>query len=52
MLNFYDDKEYKKALEKVELLVAKYPTHAETNAFKALILNSLKRQKEAFDLIK
>jgi len=52
MLELYDNKEYKKALEKSDNILSKYPDHAEANAFKALILNSLKRGQEAFELIK
>jgi tetratricopeptide (TPR) repeat protein len=52
MLGLYDDKEYKKALEKAEMVLAKYPDHVETSAFKALILDQLKRKTEAYDLIK
>lgn len=52
MLGLYDDKEYKKALEKADLVLAKYVNHVETTAFKSLILDQLKRKNEAFDLIK
>ena len=49
MLELYDQKEFKKALDKSELILEKHPDHAEALAFKALILNNLKRGAEAFD---
>jgi hypothetical protein len=52
MLELYDNKEYKKALEKSDIILEKYHYHAEGRAFKALILNCLKRGAEAFELIK
>jgi len=52
MLGLFDDKEYKKALDKADLVLEKHADHAETLAFKALIMNSLKRGAEAFNLIK
>ena len=51
MMEFYDSKEYPKALKVSEKLEEKYPTHAETKSFKALILNCLKRKTEAYKLI-
>ena len=52
MLELYDQKEFKKALDKAEIVLEKHPEHAEALAFKALILNNLKRGEEAFDQIK
>jgi tetratricopeptide (TPR) repeat protein len=52
MLEYYDAKEFKKALEKSDSILEKFVDHTETQAFKALILNGLKRGNEAFDLIK
>jgi len=51
MLELYDAKEYPKALAKADQLEETYPTHAEIQSFKALILNNMKRQAEAFKII-
>ena len=52
MLEMYDNKENKSALKNADIILEKYPLHAETMAFKALILNALKRKTEAYDLVK
>ena len=52
MMELYDNKEYKKALEKIEIIMETHPDHPESGAFKALVLNGLNKGAEAFDLIK
>ena len=52
MLELYDQKEFKKALLNVDQVLEVHANHAESEAFKALILNSMKRKAEAYELIK
>jgi len=52
MLELYDGKEHKKALKNADIILEKHPDHPETTAFKALIMNGLKKKAEAYELIK
>lgn len=52
MIDFYDKSEHKNGLEVAEELLKVYPGHPGTLAFKALILNGLKKVTEANDLLK
>jgi hypothetical protein len=47
MLQCYDEKRYKEALKKVEILLDNYATHPECLSFKALIYNAIGKEKEA-----
>lgn len=48
----YEGKQYKKGLKAAEQILRKHPNHGDTQAMKALILNSIGQQEEAFDLAK
>jgi len=52
MLQHYDNKMYKQGIKNAELILAKMPDHPESQAMKALLLNALKKKKEAFEWIK
>jgi tetratricopeptide (TPR) repeat protein len=45
----YDERQYKAALKKSDALLKRYPSHGETQAMRALSLNSLGRTAEAMD---
>lgn len=48
----YESKQYKKGLKAAEQILRKYPNHGDTQAMKALILNSQHQPDEAFALAK
>ncbi|KAH9865727.1 hypothetical protein J1614_009314 [Plenodomus biglobosus] len=48
----YEGKQYKKGLKAAEQILRKYPNHGDTQAMKALILNSQHQGEEAFNLCK
>ncbi|GAB7348405.1 hypothetical protein MBLNU459_g6838t1 [Dothideomycetes sp. NU459] len=48
----YETKQYKKGLKAAEQILKKYPNHGDTQAMKALIMNSQGKTDEAFDLAK
>lgn len=51
LVKLYDQKMYKKAFKACEKIIATQPTHSETLAMKALILNTIGRKKESFEII-
>lgn len=48
----YDEKQYKKAVKAADQILAKFPTHGDTLAFKGLCVHFLGRKAEAYDLVK
>lgn len=48
----YESKQYKKGLKAAEQILRKHPNHGDTQAMKALILNSQGQSEEAFALAK
>lgn len=52
MIDRYDSKQFTKAFEINQELVASHPDHAEALAFKALILMGLKKKDESLELMK
>lgn len=48
----YESKQYKKGLKAADQILRKHPKHGDTQAMKALILNSQGKQDEAFELCK
>ena len=49
---FYDEKQYKKAIKAADHILAKFPTHGDTLAFKGLCVHFLGRKEEAYELVK
>jgi len=52
MLGNYDEKLYKEAIKKCDILLENYPGHTETMAFKGLITSALGNTKEGADILK
>ncbi|KAF2002847.1 N-alpha-acetyltransferas-like protein 15 [Amniculicola lignicola CBS 123094] len=52
VVKFYESKQYKKGLKAAEQILRKHPNHGDTQAMKALILNSQGHPEEAFALAK
>ncbi|ORY07791.1 NMDA receptor-regulated protein 1-domain-containing protein [Clohesyomyces aquaticus] len=52
VVKFYESKQYKKGLKAAEQILRKVPDHGDTQAMKALILNSTGQTDEAFALAK
>ncbi|KAF1946076.1 NMDA receptor-regulated protein 1 [Clathrospora elynae] len=52
LVKYYEGKLYKKGLKAAEQILKKHPNHGDTEAMKALILNSLNQGDEAFALCK
>ncbi|KAF2018594.1 N-alpha-acetyltransferas-like protein 15 [Aaosphaeria arxii CBS 175.79] len=52
IIKYYESKQYKKGLKAAEQILRKVPNHGDTQAMKALILNSQGHQEEAFALAK
>ncbi|KAF2472225.1 TPR-like protein [Lindgomyces ingoldianus] len=52
VVKFYESKQYKKGLKAAEQILRKVPNHGDTQAMKALILNSQGQTEEAFALAK
>ncbi|KAL6168683.1 hypothetical protein ACJQWK_05059 [Exserohilum turcicum] len=52
LVKYYEGKQYKKGLKAAEQILKKHPTHGDTQAMKALILNSTNQGEEAFALCK
>ena len=48
----YESKQYKKGLKAAEQILKKHPSHGDTQAMKALILNNQGKSDEAFELCK
>jgi tetratricopeptide (TPR) repeat protein len=52
MMENYDNHKYPPAMKNCEAVLAAHPEHAETLAFRALVLNALKRKEEAYEAAK
>lgn len=52
LLQDYEAKRHKKGLKTADQILRKHPTHGDTQAMKALILNAQGKTDEAFDLCK
>ncbi|KAF2131503.1 N-alpha-acetyltransferas-like protein 15 [Dothidotthia symphoricarpi CBS 119687] len=52
VVKFYEGKQYKKGVKAAEQILRKHPNHGDTQAMKALILNSQGQGDEAFTLCK
>ncbi|KAF2632025.1 N-alpha-acetyltransferas-like protein 15 [Macroventuria anomochaeta] len=52
VVKYYEGKQYKKGLKAADQILKKHPTHGDTQAMKALILNSQGHGEEAFTLCK
>eukprot|EP01041_Mallomonas_annulata_P008253 gene8253-16973_t len=52
LVKFYETKQYKKGIKTADIVLKKYPNHGETLAMKGVILNSLEKKEEAYDLVK
>ncbi|CAI6334236.1 unnamed protein product [Periconia digitata] len=50
VVKFYESKQYKKGLKSADQILKKHPNHGDTQAMKALILNSQGHGEEAFAL--
>ncbi|KAH5073392.1 hypothetical protein HBI17_147320 [Parastagonospora nodorum] len=52
LVKFYEGKQYKKGIKAADQILRKHPNHGDTQAMKALILNSQGQGEEAFNLCK
>ncbi len=52
LVTFYESKHYKKAVKLADQILAKFPTHGETLAMKGLVVNSMGKKDEAYELVK
>jgi len=52
IVKHYETKQYKKGLKAADMVLKKVPGHGETLAMKGLILNSLERKAEAYELVR
>lgn len=52
LVNCYETKQYSKGLKTADLILKKCPNNGETQAMKGIILNSLGRKEEAYELAK
>ncbi|KAL4856126.1 N-terminal acetyltransferase A complex auxiliary subunit [Chlorella vulgaris] len=48
----YETKQYKKGVKNADAILKKFPDNGETLAMKGLLLNSLERKEEAYELVK
>ncbi|KAG9821036.1 hypothetical protein KCU68_g17144, partial [Aureobasidium melanogenum] len=51
-VQLYESKQYKRGIKTADQVLKKVPNHGDTQAMKALILNSQGKTEEAFDLAK
>lgn len=52
VIRFYEEKSYKKGIKAADAVLLKFPNHGETLAMKGLILNSLEKKTEAYELVR
>uniref|UniRef100_A0A7S2ZBR2 Uncharacterized protein n=1 Tax=Rhodosorus marinus TaxID=101924 RepID=A0A7S2ZBR2_9RHOD len=52
LVKFYETKQYKKAQKTADGILKKFPNHGETLAMKGLVLNSVSKKEEAYELVK
>ncbi|KAH0270093.1 N-terminal acetyltransferase A, auxiliary subunit, partial [Aureobasidium melanogenum] len=52
VVQLYESKQYKRGIKTADQVLKKVPNHGDTQAMKALILNSQGKTEEAFDLAK
>eukprot|EP01031_Cornospumella_fuschlensis_P035612 gene35612-43188_t len=52
LVEAYETKQYKKGLKLADGILKKFPTNGETQAMKGIILNSLGKKAEAYELVK
>ncbi|RYG64048.1 hypothetical protein EON64_14755, partial [archaeon] len=52
LVEAYETKQFKKGLKLADSILKKYPSNGETQAMKGIILNSLNKKAEAYELVK
>ena len=52
LVDCYEKKQFSKGLKFADLILKKHSNHGETQAMKGLIMNSLGRKEEAYELVK
>ncbi|KAJ8901283.1 hypothetical protein NDN08_007132 [Rhodosorus marinus] len=52
LVKFYETKQHKKAQKTADGILKKFPNHGETLAMKGLVLNSVNKKEEAYELVK
>lgn len=52
LVKCYEEKQYKKGIKNADQILKKYPLHGETQAMKGLILNSMGKKEESYELVK
>lgn len=52
IVKYYEEKQYKKGIKNADLILKKYPNHGETQAMKGLILNTIGKKEESYELVK
>ncbi len=52
VVSSYEGKQYRRGLKAADTILKKHPNHGETLAMKGIILNSMGKKEEAFDLVK
>lgn len=52
LVNSYETKQYRRGLKAAETILKKHPNHGETLAMKGIIVNSMGKKEEAFELVK
>ena len=52
IIQAYETKQYQKGIKQAEIILKKYPNHGETLSMKGLILNSMGKKEEAYELAK
>jgi tetratricopeptide (TPR) repeat protein len=50
IVDFYEKKQYKRAIKSADLVLKSFPNHGETLAMKGLVLNSMGKREEAHEL--
>lgn len=52
LVECYEQKNYKKGLKTADTILKKFPNSGETQAMKGIILNSMGKKEEAYELVK
>jgi peptide alpha-N-acetyltransferase len=52
LVECYEKKNFKKGLKTADAILKKYPNNGETQAMKGIILNSMGKKEEAYELVK
>lgn len=52
LVDCYEKKKYEKGIKTADIILKKYSTHGETLSMKGLIMNSMGKKEEAYELVK